>query len=166
MLNNQKKTYFSRLALHLGLLFIFLLAPKLVAYYDLIQAICVLALFVVNIIDARRPAYYIGNVFWLGILIYYFFEVPIARLNIEIHQFLTMYFAMTIFSVIKFRTIFLPVSLVTFLLKFVLTFHMIFILIDSKHLFYTEIKILAAVYLIYTSITLIKGKALEVIKRP
>lgn len=157
--NSLKRAYFLRFALHLGMLFIFFLAPKVVDHYDLVQALCVFTLFVVNIIDSRRPVYYVGNVFWIGIIIYYFIEVPTARFNIEIHQFLSMYVVMTLFSLVKFRTIFLPVSLATFLLKLVLTFHMIFILIDSRHLFYTEIKILAAAYLIYTSIILLKGKA-------
>lgn len=146
---------------HIGLLLVFLLAPKFFDHYDHIQAFCVLTLFVVNIIDARRPVYYVGNIFWIGIFIYYFIKVPTARLNIDIHQFFTMYVVMTLFSLVKFRTIFLPISLATFLLKFVLTFHMMLILIDSRHYFYTELKIFAAVYLIYTSLVLIKGKLLK-----
>ncbi|MNJ93641.1 hypothetical protein D3C87_113270 [compost metagenome] len=140
---------------YLLILLIFLTVPCFPIFYDHIQAICIFIVFILSIKNYRKNIYYFDNLFWIGAILYLFFYDPSLRFNREIYDFSKLYLALTFLNFLKFRTVFLPISLSSFLLKGVFALHLLGKLLDSRSYFYYELKIIAIVYLFYTLFTIV-----------
>lgn len=123
-----------------------------------IQIACVLVAFVFSVWSYYKGIYYIDNLFWIVVLIYLLFRNSSIYYNLEIHRFGYLYLGLVAINLIKFRSIFLPISIATFIVKFLFMLNIFSVLLDSRYWFYAELKIGFYVYVLYTFITIIITK--------